>query len=157
MKSNPPPLACCASRDHPRRSYFLVSPLCQARAEQAGCHLNLCYLCAPLLLLKQCRLPLATSPPDRIPFNIALTRAMANHPKSRRLSSGGPPIPEAGERGSELKAGDIEAACESDGLGSGLKGEKGEDGRIQLSCNEEGGARCLICRTGVSGWLRVYT
>ena len=82
---------------------------------------------------------------------------MANHPKSRRLSSGGPPIPEAGEKGSELEAEDIDASCGSDGSESGLKGKKGEDGRIQLSCNEDEGARCLICRSGVSGWLRVYT
>jgi len=66
-------------------------------------------------------------------------------------------MPDSGEKGSELKAEDIDAACESDGLGPGLKGKKGEDGRIQLSCNEDEGARCLICRSGVSGWLRVYT
>lgn len=82
---------------------------------------------------------------------------MANHPKSRRLSSGGPPMPEAGEKGSELKANDIDAACEATGTKSGLKGNKHEDGRIELLSEDGEGARCLICRSGVSGWLRVYT
>jgi hypothetical protein len=132
-----------------------------------GCHLNLCYLCAPLLILKQQR-PISPPPmatvitpsqsTDRIPFNVALKRASANHPKSRRLSSGGYAAPTIGERGSELKGEDMEAACDATGARCGLEGERQADGRLELSSGDEGdGAKCLICRAGVSGWLRVYT
>jgi hypothetical protein len=83
---------------------------------------------------------------------------MINHPKSRRLS-GGNIAPPTEEQDNELKAEDVVAACGGDDK-PGLKGEKRMDGRIELAvCEEEegSGAKCLVCRAGVSGWLRVYT
>jgi hypothetical protein len=128
-----------------------------------GCHLNLCYLCAPLLLLKQCRAPppiagpVTPLTPPKTPFNIALRKAMVNHPKSRRLSGGNITLP-TGNQDKELKAEDIVASCDPERK-EGLRGKKGDDGRIELGvCEEEGSqSKCLVCRAGVSGWLRVYT
>jgi hypothetical protein len=83
---------------------------------------------------------------------------MINHPKSRRLS-GGNIAPPTEEQDNELKAEDVVAACSGDDK-PGLKGEKRKDGRIELALCEEdegSGAKCLVCRAGVSGWLRVYT
>jgi hypothetical protein len=131
---------------------------------RTGCHLNLCYLCAPLLLLKECRAPpppITTShtplTPPKTPFNIALRKAMVNHPKSRRLSGGNIPLP-TGDQDKELKAEDIVASCDPERK-EGLRGKKRDDGRIELGVSKDEGSegKCLVCRAGVSGWLRVYT
>lgn len=50
-------------------------------------------------------------------------------------------------------------------LSNGVKGQMkriADDGRIALESVDEatgevGAATCLVCRAGVSGWLRVYT
>lgn len=89
-------------------------------------------------------------------------KATANHPKSRRLSTGGYTAPPDGSRGGEIKAKHVAEACEERGMHSGLEGHKGDDGRISLSTSpngDEGGgdAKCLVCRAAVHGWLRVYT
>lgn len=139
-----------------------------------GCHLNLCHMCAPLLILKsrtletQAQAPALASPrppanPDRVPFHIALMKATANHPKSRRLSIGHCEPVERGQPGGEVRGDDLvpsspglDGIVESPGLGT----TQAADGRMSLVCTgEEGqsGARCLICRAGVTGWLRVYT
>jgi hypothetical protein len=82
---------------------------------------------------------------------------MINHPKSRRLSGGHVPLP-TGDQDKELKAEDVIASCGPE-TNLGMTGQKGDDGRIELTgCEEEGsGGKCLVCRAGVSGWLRVYT
>jgi len=82
---------------------------------------------------------------------------MVNHPKSRRLSGGNVPPP-TGDQDKELKAEDVVASCDPERK-EGLRGKKGDDGRIELGISEEEGSegKCLICRAGVSGWLRVYT
>lgn len=94
--------------------------------------------------------------PERIPFNQALLRASANHPKSRRLSMGYCDPPDKGTRGGGEVRGDDLLSTGVDA--SRWQGEKGEDGRINLDCeNGQAAGICLICRAGVSGWLRIYT
>ena len=82
---------------------------------------------------------------------------MINHPKSRRLSGGNIPPP-TGDQDKELRAEDVVASCDPEKKGV-LRGMKGDDGKIELGvCEEEGSeGKCLVCRAGVSGWLRVYT
>lgn len=81
---------------------------------------------------------------------------MINHPKSRRLSGGNIPPP-TGDQDRELKAEDVLDFCDQNKT-AGLKGMKGDDGRIELTvCEEEGAGKCLVCRASVDGWLRVYT
>ncbi|WWD20830.1 hypothetical protein CI109_105307 [Kwoniella shandongensis] len=164
---------------------FPLCLLCLSRPPSAVllpcCHLNLCYLCAPLLILKHQKskppLPLPTQTIDvesssssRIPYNLLLLRATANHPKSRRMAMGGYRPPEVGTRGCELNGDDV-LSFSKDGQGQGYEGRGGsspdrmgfrstlaEDGKVTLSAEtHDGGARCLICRTDVKGWLRVYT
>lgn len=97
------------------------------------------------------------SPPrtlGRIPFNVALSRAVKNHPQSRRLSIGGYVAPPEGFRGGELKGRDVLCGAESS---VGLTRVKESDGRMVLGSEGEGAAQCLVCRAGVSGWLRVYS
>ncbi|RXK41034.1 hypothetical protein M231_01665 [Tremella mesenterica] len=139
------------------------------------CHLNLCYLCAPLLILRgrPCFPPSSSQPsphvisepiyvsesphhprPVREPWNITLLRATANHPKSRRLCLAGYIPPISGKEGGEYRAQDLLNPTESiEDLCSTL----GDDGRITLSSTDNKGASCPLCRAGVSGWLRVYT
>lgn len=84
--------------------------------------------------------------PDHLPFNVAVARAMRGNPKSRRLSGGG----YVGQRG-----------CGGEYSGkqvlSGQMKSQLDDGRVVLDSVEEGEVFCLVCRAGVSGWLRVYT
>lgn len=52
----------------------------------------------------------------------------------------------------------LRATIEAGETQSGLVAERVEDGKVDLRCEDDGtGARCLICRSGVTGWLRVYT
>lgn len=100
------------------------------------------------------------SPPrtlGRIPFNVALTRAVKGYPQARRLSIGGYVPPPEGFRGGEMRGRDVLGG----GEGCGLSRVRESNGRVVLSSSEEcdgdGGARCLVCRAAVSGWLRVYS
>ncbi|ORY28036.1 hypothetical protein BCR39DRAFT_536369 [Naematelia encephala] len=118
-----------------------------------------------------------TPPSTRLPWSTILARATANHPKSRRLSNGGYLPPELGLQGSELRGQDIlprprcsnslssshqEEECQSEsklGFESMISPEDG-NGQVILIQNQQngcGGPRCLVCRAGVQGWLRVYT
>lgn len=146
------------------------------------CHLNLCYLCAPLLLQQRNKMvepiaaslpiiestdlsPPAESRPSRIPFNQALLRATANHPKSRRLSFGAYLPPPLGTSGAEHTADDLLALRLDDSddrpaaraNSTHLTSRLASDGRLTLSQNGPETVRCPLCRTGVRGWLRVYT
>lgn len=141
-----------------------------------GCHLNLCYLCAPLFMHKGATESRATSavedqqasaesmvidsgssPPrtlGRIPFNVALTRAVKQYPQARRLSIGGYVSPAEGFRGGELQGRDVLSGSEN---AVGLTRVREADGRVVLATSGDGtGACCLVCRASVSGWLRVY-
>lgn len=75
--------------------------------------------------------------------------------------------PDRGTLGAEINGGDLlrvtednDAGESRDGSGdrSGLRAERGDDGRLNLNCEDDGrGARCMVCRSAVSGWLRVYS
>jgi hypothetical protein len=116
--------------------------------------------------------------PPRIPYSTLLARATANHPKSRRLSGGGYLPPPRGDMGSELRGVDLcpviedtrepgrndttanpERPSERRPRPSGLQVKMGDEGRVVLASGEGGAerGRCLLCRAGVVGWLRVYT
>ncbi|KAK4685734.1 hypothetical protein P7C73_g4414, partial [Tremellales sp. Uapishka_1] len=131
---------------------FPLCLLCLTRPPTAlllpCCHLNLCHLCAPLLIQKaqQCPRAADAGPSDRIPYNVLLARATAKHPQSRRLAGGGYRPPVEGTSGAELRGPEV------------LKRGTNESGRVNIeSAAMEGEARCLVCRSGVGGWLRVYT
>ena len=129
-------------------------------------------MCAPLLILKgrktttvDTTAPLIVSPPtpERVPFHMALLKATANHPKSRRLNIGHcEPVPK-GEPGGEMTGDDLLSSARNYGgaeRGAGPDREVGDDGRVMPDAQKDvvtSGARCLICRAGVAGWLRVYT
>ncbi|GMK56476.1 hypothetical protein CspeluHIS016_0303160 [Cutaneotrichosporon spelunceum] len=147
--------------------------LCFARPPSAVllpcCHLNLCYLCAPLFMHKGATASCAVRRVEeeqaarergdeerertgRIPFNVALTRAVKGSPGSRRLSIGGYVPPPEGFRGGELRGRDVLF-----GEKAGLSRARESDGRVVLAPAEGFEAHCLVCRAGVSGWLRVYS
>jgi hypothetical protein len=145
-----------------------------------GCHLNLCHLCAPLMIMRHRDTSLtdtitpATS--SRIPaqpgsepsrWNQVLARATASHPKSRRLSMGGYVAPEQGQCGAEvapcdLLSSSIESTSSMTSIPetSRVSGSVGGQGRVVLDEGQGhaggGRAKCLMCRAGVQGWLRVY-
>ncbi|WRT70842.1 uncharacterized protein IL334_007841 [Kwoniella shivajii] len=164
--------------------------LCLARPPSAVllpcCHLNLCYLCAPLLIHRSTSLSTpstqSSSSPIPItertsisdectntPFNVRLMRATANHPKSRILAMGGYRPPEEGKVNGEVRGTDLTSF--PDGPDPNLQENMGmiidldcsdnreDHGRIRLGGmqSKESGAKCLVCREGVKGWLRVYT
>lgn len=124
-----------------------------------GCHLNLCYLCAPLLIARNApACPAATAEDaeprtDRVPFNVALARAMRKSPEKRRLGMAGFIPPELGQAGAELAGRDV--------LAGPIRSQTGHDGQVRLEPREGergmGKTQCLVCRSGVEGWLRVYT
>ena len=137
----------------------------------SGCHLNLCHLCAPLLLLREHRDDTAaitvTSPqvsgdgsPCALRGNQILARATANHPKSRRLSMGGTqPMQAVMEFGPESLCPAQMPSVPSDTRLPSTEVTIDGNGRISPSRRvaEEGrGAKCVMCRAQVSGWLRVY-
>ncbi|KAK1923173.1 hypothetical protein DB88DRAFT_494058 [Papiliotrema laurentii] len=186
----PSPTVRSTDTESPERPYPLCL-LCLTRPPSAVllpcCHLNLCYLCAPLLIMRH-RSPssppsLSSSPeePFHIPSNAigidletsgvtpherphwshVLARATASHPKSRRLSMGGYVPPATGLSGGEMTARDL-VQPSGQGFGqTGMSRSLGEDGRWNLGqvADSRGvcQAKCLICRAGVQGWLRVYT
>ncbi|KAK8850656.1 hypothetical protein IAR55_004576 [Kwoniella newhampshirensis] len=158
--------------------------LCLSRPPSAVllpcCHLNLCYLCAPLLILKQRKstpessaVPLISDAildpisPMRIPYNQLILRATANHPKSRQMALGGYRPPEEGICGGEIRGQDlVSPGPNRDKQPFGQRERRlgfctfdEDDGRIGLGGDwgRSSGARCLMCRTDVKGWLRVYT
>lgn len=88
----------------------------------------------------------------RIPFNVALTRAVKGYPGARRLSIGGYVPPAEGFRGGELRGRDV-----LHGENGGLTRTREGDGRVVLAAESRAEAHCLVCRAGVSGWLRVYS
>lgn len=172
--------ACCVWSDLRRQSYC---PVCQTTHSlrpcelMSGCHLNLCHLCAPSLLLRHRKVvETRDSPPPptgggvdsseedkALHWNRVLARATANHPKARRLSMGGFQQPTPGQLGSELCATSLLCSNTSDTGGNtkpstGTSSSMDSDGRVRPVNNGDssGGPRCLMCRTGVSGWLRVF-
>jgi len=73
---------------------------------------------------------------------------------------GGYISPKLGSTAGEMRGEDLLRQNETAGRGLGLGLSCGTDneGRIILgSLAEKTGPRCLVCRTSVSGWLRVYT
>jgi hypothetical protein len=79
------------------------------------------------------------------------------------MSMGGYVAPKEGIAGGEMRGADVlppgtvagtsppqesRLACEFDPAGGG---------RVRLSLAGQQVAQCLVCRQGVSGWLRVYT
>jgi len=83
---------------------------------------------------------------------------MINHSKSRRLS-GGNIAPPTEDQDHEVRAQYVLGVCNPEAK-SELKGQQSHDGKIELAaCEEKAPTRgkCLVCRAGVSGWLRVYT
>ncbi|WOO81968.1 uncharacterized protein LOC62_04G005474 [Vanrija pseudolonga] len=132
-------------------------------------HLNLCYLCAPLLMHKKAKaecfrdaaLPAgqAEPPNPRAGYAAALSRAVGSSPKARRLSMGGYVAPREGMRGGEMRGRDLLSAVDGPAAaGSGIAAATDADGRVRLRLEGCGaGAQCLVCRADVSGWLRVYT
>ncbi|WVW80579.1 hypothetical protein I302_102565 [Kwoniella bestiolae CBS 10118] len=180
--------------------------LCLSRPPSAVllpcCHLNLCYLCAPLLIHRSTNptfpssasTPISTQIPQpsssplepiaesnpppitssnqtlsecpKIPYNQLLYKATLNHPNARKLGLGGYRPPAQDQVGGEYTSEGV--------LGLGTSKENAmmdgimEDGRISLKDSSDdhgaifmgrdvGGAKCLVCRAGVKGWLRVYT
>lgn len=143
--------------------------------------MNLCYLCAPLLMQKaaipQQQASVATSVDPRrdgrVPYNIALLRALESRRRSdtaagsspetrRRLSIGGILPLKEGMRGGELRGRDLVPDDDSVFGTSpedtvGLCRSVGPTGQITLLSSGPPAAQCLVCRAGVSGWLRVYT
>ncbi|KAK6906280.1 hypothetical protein I203_100265 [Kwoniella mangroviensis CBS 8507] len=157
------------------------------------CHLNLCYICAPLLIHRFTKFkyptpPITLSSNDRIPANISerqiesetetetetdcsripynqiLYRATLNHPKSRKLGLGGYRPPVENHLGGEYTGQGILRSQQDRGKEESMN----QGGRIDMSDTWNGigrqigggddeGPKCLVCRAGVQGWLRVYT
>ncbi|WVR08738.1 hypothetical protein IAU60_005796 [Kwoniella sp. DSM 27419] len=96
---------------------------------------------------------------QRIPYNLLLQRATANHAKSRALARGGYLAPTLGTCGGEMRGQDL-VPDRGEGArdGTGLHRVIGEDGRVSLTlaCSDAR-AKCLVCRQGIMGWLKVYT
>lgn len=75
--------------------------------------------------------------------------------------------PDRGTLGAEIKGSDLIQVAQDQSRGeheaeggdqSGLRAKRGDDGRLNLDCEDDGrGARCLVCRSAVTGWLRVYS
>ncbi|BEJ13486.1 hypothetical protein CspHIS471_0306600 [Cutaneotrichosporon sp. HIS471] len=171
LSSRPSPSVPCRPLDCAPDSSAPLCLLCFARTPSAVllpcCHLNLCYLCAPLFMHKGATESRAIQRVEddqaarergdeertlgRIPFNVALTRAVKGSPGSRRLSIGGYVPPTEGFRGGELRGRDV-LFGENGGLARSLDG----DGRVALAPADRAEAHCLVCRAGVTGWLRVY-
>ncbi|CAK9783227.1 hypothetical protein CC85DRAFT_325106 [Cutaneotrichosporon oleaginosum] len=172
LSSRPSPSVPYRSLDPPPDTPAQLCLLCFARAPSAVllpcCHLNLCYLCAPLFMHKGATESRAIQRVEeeqaarergdeeertlgRIPFNVALTRAVKGYPGARRLSIGGYIPPAEGFRGGELRGRDV-----LQGENAGLKRSREGDGRVVLGAVDRAEAHCLVCRAGVSGWLRVY-
>lgn len=89
-----------------------------------------------------------------MPFNVALARAMRKSPEKKRLGMAGFIPPELGASGAELGGKDV--------LSGPIRSQTGQDGQIKLESRGEGQrgvgrTQCLVCRSGVEGWLRVYT
>lgn len=140
-------------------------------ADTQGAHLNLCYLCAPLLMHKKAKAECfrdaaapaagqADTPNPRAGYAAALSRAVGSSPKARRLSMGGYVAPREGVRGGEMRGRDLLAAADSGAGGgaSGIAASTDVDGQVRLRLEGCGaGAQCLVCRADVSGWLRIYT
>ncbi len=201
---------------------------------RTGCHLNLCHLCAPLLILRAgpvcvtssssgqtdahtsesissallpvpvpVPIPIPNPSETRIPYNLLLRKACSTSPKSAKLAGGGFIAPQLSERGGEFRGYDLLPGGGGDGqsqspdadqeirsgrsaLGDSIEGpiarndrvgrtsmdkanrmgfltQISQDGKVCLApCVDEGisqggNAKCLVCRGGVSGWLRVYT
>ncbi|WWC98300.1 hypothetical protein V866_005191 [Kwoniella sp. B9012] len=154
------------------------------------CHLNLCYICAPLLIHRSTKIKYSTPPItlpsndllpadiserqsesetetetdcSRIPYNQILYRATLNHPKSRKLGLGGYRPPVENHPGGEYTAEGILQSQQDQGKEESVV----QGGRIVMSDTWNGigrqiggvgeGPKCLVCRAGVQGWLRVYT
>ncbi|WWC65325.1 uncharacterized protein I303_107943 [Kwoniella dejecticola CBS 10117] len=177
-------------RDCVERPYPLCL-LCLNRPPSAVllpcCHLNLCYICAPLLIHRYSKakpkpttttsLPISSQTCERTPYHLALLKATKNHPKSRALALGGYRPPEENRSGGEYTGRGLLSASSQGkgteigvgmgtGTGMGLVDEADEDGRIRIrpssATNQEeivgdDLAKCLVCREGIKGWLRVYT
>ncbi|OCF35894.1 hypothetical protein I316_02388 [Kwoniella heveanensis BCC8398] len=128
-------------KESERERPYPLCLLCLTRPPSAVllpcCHLNLCYLCAPLLIEKhRPPAPCITStnplsPPNpasssstasrrdtpvpphaapeytRTPYNVLLFRAIANHPKSRAMAMGGYDAPQKGCLGGEMDGWDL--------------------------------------------------
>lgn len=88
----------------------------------------------------------------RIPFKVALTRAIKGNPSARRLSIGGYVPPAEGFKGGELRGRDVLF-----GENGGITRTREGDGRVVLGATDRAEAHCLVCRAAVSGWLRVYS
>ncbi|WVQ95333.1 hypothetical protein IAU59_002429 [Kwoniella sp. CBS 9459] len=131
--------------EHEEKPYPLCL-LCLTRPPSAVllpcCHLNLCHLCAPLLIEKHRPPPPADTSPlsipstisassastsaaipphpvpeyTRTPYNVLLFRAIANHPKSRALAMGGYIAPKKGYLGGEMDGCDLVEMTLTDGV-----------------------------------------
>lgn len=77
---------------------------------------------------------------------------MRKAPEKKRLGMAGFIPPELGQSGAELGGKDL--------LSGPIRSQTGNDGQIKLGSRgegERGKTQCLVCRSGVEGWLRVYT
>jgi len=110
----------------------------------------------------------SSAPPgfEKTKWNQMLLRATASHPKSRRLSTGGYVAPEIGTCGAEIAPRSLlpttvesGPVLEDNSDAAKITGRIGVGGRIALSGGravDKGDAKCMICRSGIEGWLRVY-
>lgn len=48
-------------------------------------------------------------------------------------------------------------ASQEESTTTGMTATLQQDGQVNLGCSDAGGAKCLMCRGSVKGWLRVYT
>ena len=124
-----------------------------------GCHLNLCHICAPALIhrakpppVQEEAAPASSPEPDdaRLPWHAVLARATRNNPKARRLSMGG-------HRHCEGPASPTSVAGEINGDDLCREQPDGSGRIAPIPSIAPLPAKCLICRSGVQGWLRVYT
>lgn len=77
---------------------------------------------------------------------------MRKSPEKKRLGMAGFIPPELGQSGAELGGKDV--------LAGPIRSQTAQDGQVRLEmCGEQrpGKTQCLVCRSGVEGWLRVYT
>lgn len=153
----------------------------------AGCHLNLCHLCAAHIIERHRRTYVPNNPvqdPSRAidvqppstrePWHVLAARASANHPKSRRLSGGGYTAPPRNSYGGEFTGDRLLPAKGDRGLQHDLVQDQDRVSGLRSAWHETRGgevklarqgptteiveeAKCLVCRSGVQGWLRVYT
>ncbi|WWC72713.1 uncharacterized protein I206_106677 [Kwoniella pini CBS 10737] len=149
------------------------------------CHLNLCYICAPLLIhrsktTKSKSNSNSNSSPSTTTtqwcqgksYNTILMNATKNHSKSRKLALGGYRIPEENKINGEFTGKNlINYYNQTNNDVFKFEIDEKEKGRIKLNSSsnfdnnnnndedndDDDNAKCLICREGIKGWLRVYT